>query len=116
MTHVVITTSDGRQTTVTGELASEIGGVAGAEIVVRGQRDGHRIAVSSYSVRAIDGVPAMDGELIAEGDRLYLATGGRRVELVNPPAALREHTGGRVWISGSPAQIVSFGVLSHHHH
>jgi hypothetical protein len=117
LTQVVVTTSGG-QTPVTGPLAAEIGQASGAEVWVQGRRDGSSIVASRYAVRAVDGIPAVDGVLSQEGDLLLLTTAdGRRIELRDAPAALRAHSGGRVWVSGPPpSRIVAFGVLSHHHH
>jgi hypothetical protein len=117
LTQVVVTTSGG-QTPLSGPLAAEIGQAAGADVWVQGRRDGSSIVAARYAVRSVDGVPAVDGVLSLEGDLLVLTTaGGRRVELREAPAALRAHSGGRVWISGPPpSRIVAFGVLSHHHH
>jgi hypothetical protein len=114
VTRVIVRPASGRPITVTGPLAREIGVASGADVWVRGPRaaDGS-IEATSYSVRSVDGVPAITGTLAAEGDRLVLVSDdGRRHPLARPPAPLRQQVGARVWITGDPAGAIgSFGIL-----
>jgi hypothetical protein len=114
ITEVVLRPPGGRQITLTGPLAKEIGVASGADVWVRGRRvDARTIEVSSYAVRSVDGVPAITGTLTADGDRLVLVSDdGRRHPIARPPAPLREHVGARVWITGDLAStITAYGVL-----
>jgi len=111
---VVVRPTSGGSVTIIGSGASALGRVSGAEVVARGvRRDAGTLELSSFSVRSVDGVPAVDGRLTQSGDRLVLvgADGARR-PIVNPPAALRAHVGARVWVSGAPDQEPqAFGVI-----
>ena len=63
------------------------------------------MTVTQFAVRTVDGIPALDGTLAAEGERLVLVTAdGQRHPIAHPPDALRAHVGGRVWVSGNLAQ------------
>jgi hypothetical protein len=111
---VVLRAAGGRDITLTGPLAREIGVASGADVWVRGRRVGDRtIEVTSYAVRTVDGVTAITGTLATDGDRLVLVTDdGRRHPIARPPTPLREHVGARVWISGDIAgRIEAYGVL-----
>jgi hypothetical protein len=114
ITQVVVRPAAGRPVTVTGPLAKEIGVASGADVWVRGRRaaDGS-LEATAYSVRSVDGVTAITGTLVADGDRLVLVTDeGRRHPLARPPAPLREQVGARIWITGDPATTISsYGIL-----
>jgi hypothetical protein len=61
----------------------------------------------------VDGVAALDGVLVVEGENVYLrlADGSRRA-LRSAPAALRAEAGARVWVTGGLDQpVAAFGVL-----
>jgi hypothetical protein len=73
---------------------------AGLEVVVRGARADGGLRVASFAVRSADGQPAVDGTVVRDGDGLALETAGGRVHLGNPPAALRDLVGARVWVAG----------------
>jgi hypothetical protein len=114
MTQVVLRPSGGRSITLTGALADEIGSASGADVWVRGRRVNERtFDVASYAVRSVDGVTAVTGTLVADGDRLVLVSDdGRRHVIARPPAPLREHVGQRVWVSGDlSTTITAYGVL-----
>jgi hypothetical protein len=120
-THVALLVDDGRSAfALLGERAL-LERVQGLEIVVRGAPEaggglpsGAAFRVESFVVRASDGVPAVDGTLVREGERYLLVTGdGRRLPLEHVPDALRGRVGARVWISGTPGRFPdSFGVIA----
>jgi hypothetical protein len=113
---VTLRTADGRRATVlTGPNARLVGRASGAEVWVSGRRgaDGS-LSVEAFAVRSVDGIPAHDGTLVqGDGDQLVLVTAdGARHVLVRPPAGLRQHVGGRVWVSGAlDKEPLSFGVI-----
>ena len=72
----------------------------GIEIVVRGRRDGKQFRVANFAVLRVDGAPVMDGVVLRDGARLALQGARGRVNLGNPPAALRAMVGARVWVGG----------------
>ncbi|HEY0931917.1 MAG TPA: hypothetical protein VGE27_18485, partial [Gemmatimonas sp.] len=85
--------------------------LVGKEVVVRGVKVTPRdIVVSDYIVRAVDGVPAFDGVLDAEGAlRLTDGSGVRRLTV---PAPLRAYVGARVWIAMRDGAAVNYGIVS----
>jgi hypothetical protein len=113
MTQVVVTPPGGGQVALNGMAAGELGALGGAEVMVRGVRTSPReLVVADYAVRAVDGVAATDGMLIATGDGLVLqARDGTRRTVRNAPAELRALVGTRVWIAGSLERPVSFGRI-----
>ena len=92
--------------------------VAGAEVRVagrqaRGTASAPALEVASFAVTAVDGQPAVDGRLEREGEQLVLVTAdGRRIRLVQPPAALEEWVGARVWVAGPlDREPQAFGLI-----
>jgi len=92
--------------------------VAGAEVSVVGRRtrgtaSASALEVASFAVTAVDGQPAVDGRLEREGGQLVLITAdGRRIRLVQPPAALQDLVGGRVWVAGPlDREPQAFGLI-----
>jgi hypothetical protein len=70
------------------------------------------MTVDTFSVRAADGVPAMDGMLQAQSDQLVLIlSDGSREPVANPPDALRELIGHRVWIAQKNGETRGFGAI-----
>jgi hypothetical protein len=69
--------------------------------------------VERFAVRALDGIPAVDGVLGVDDDVVYLTLpSGERVRIAHPPAVLRAHTGARVWLAGPlDGTITAFGVI-----
>jgi hypothetical protein len=99
---------------LTGRQAPAIARAAGADVWVEGTRDGLlRVQVNRFAVRAVHGQPAMDGVLVANGERLYLlAPDGARHEIGRAPSGLRQHLGQRVWVTtGRRSSPAAFGVL-----
>ncbi len=88
---------------------SRLGGV---EIDVHGTGDGNTVHVTSFTAVRAGGQPVVDGVLTADGNALVLQTRTGRVTLGNPPTALRQMIGARVWISGPlDAGPNSYGVI-----
>ena len=97
---VVHPTGGAAPVTLVGPDTATLRKAAGLEVVVRGARTGGELRVASFAVRSADGRPAVDGVLVRDGDALALDTAGGRVRLGNPPAALRDLVGARVWVAG----------------
>jgi hypothetical protein len=111
---VIVRPSGERAITLSGTDAMLVGRAAGAEVWVAGTRgDRNTLEVSQFAVRTVDGIPALDGMLVADGDRLVLVTpDGKRHVIAHVPDALRQHVGGRVWISGNLDQgPVAYGII-----
>jgi len=110
---VVIRTTGGQSITLLGPYAALAGRASGADVWVSGTRADRTITVTSFAVRMVDGIKAMDGELMAAGTQLMLMTpDGTHHTITNPPAALREQVGARVWVSGNLDQgPVAFGII-----
>ena len=111
--HVIVRQEGAPSINLEGPLAMLVGRASGADVWVSGSRNGRILNVSSFAVRTVDGIPATDGQLVADGDRLVIVTpDGKRQTIANAPPALRQHVGGRVWVSGNLAQgPVAFGVI-----
>lgn len=96
--------------------AAPISRVSGAEVLAFGSFDQptRRLRLERFVVVSVDGVPAVDGTLREEGDRLVLVTpDGRRFAIGSPPSALRSHVGARVWVSGRDlgGEPEAFGLI-----
>lgn len=112
VTSIVVKPAGGRSVTLLGSLAREIGQAAGAEVWVSGHRTAEGLHAMRYAVRSVDGQPAVDGTLAAEGDELFLVTASGRRRITRPPQALRGKIGARVWLVGSlDGGVTSYGVL-----
>jgi hypothetical protein len=111
---LVVVDAAGRHTPLEGDRAL-LEQLAGVEIAVEGEAvAGAPFRVARVAVRAVEGVPAVDGVLAREGGRdvLVLHDGTRRV-VARLPEPLRGRTGTRVWLAGPlDGHIDSFGVLS----
>lgn len=100
--------------TLTGDVVPEIARAGGADVWVEGTRESPaEMHVSQFLVRAVNGRPALDGVLVAEGDQLFvLSADGSRHMISHAPGALRQHLGDRVWIASAPNSIRAvYGVL-----
>ena len=103
----------GRALTLTGDTAA-LRRAAALVVEVRGvpSADGRELQVERFTVVAANGEPVLDGFLRRDGDGLALETATGRVRLGNPPAALRDQAGARVWIGGPAATGPNpYGVL-----
>lgn len=114
---VVLRTNNGATTvSLSGMVTRGLARLEGVDLLVRGVKVSPRdIVVSSYLVRAADGVPAFDGVLSgnAGGWYLTLTNGGARQRLATLPLGLQDQTGNRVWLAiktGSNT-VESFGVV-----
>ncbi len=101
---VVLRTNNGATTiTLSGMATTGLARLAGAELMVRGVKiTPHDVVVAAFVVRAMHGVPALDGRLeggAAEGWWLELSDGTGRKRLAALPAPLQELEGSRVWIA-----------------
>jgi hypothetical protein len=110
---VIIRPPGGRAITLIGPQAALVGRASGAEVWVSGTSELGALAVTAFSVRTVDGIAAVDGTLMTEGNGLVLQTpDGKRHPIANPPESLRQHIGGRVWISGNLNQgPVAYGII-----
>ena len=110
---VVIRPAGGRAVSLSGPQATLVGRVSGADVWVSGTSEAGALSVAEFAVRTVDGIVALDGTLMTEGNGLALQTpDGRRHPIANPPEALRQHIGGRVWISGNLNQgPVAYGII-----
>lgn len=108
----------GAMIALAGPLAPTLSKVNGADVWVSGVRQGTRaFNVDRFVVRAVGGVPAMDGTLVARDGGLAIMITGEHTEhpITNPPAALESRVGQRVWITGDPQKTVAaFGVIDEH--
>jgi hypothetical protein len=98
---VIVTPGGGEPAvTIVGPDTAALRKANGLDVVARGARSGGELRVASFSVRSADGQPAVDGVVVRDGDALALNTADGRVRLGNPPAALRDLVGARVWVAG----------------
>jgi hypothetical protein len=74
--------------------------LGGVEIAARGALDGSALRVSSFTALSVDRKPVVDGIVRVDGNAVALETSNGRVTLGNPPNALRQMNGARVWVSG----------------
>ena len=74
--------------------------LGGVEIEARGAMDGNTLRVSSFLALSVDGKPVVDGIVRVAGRGVALETSNGRVDLGNPPTALLQMNGARVWVSG----------------
>lgn len=106
----------GREIRLHGAQRSALERMVGIDVWVTGELDvgQQRLIVSGFEVRSVDGVPARDGVLAVEGGTLVLvAPDGFRLPIPNPPDALLEHVGGRVWVAGPPdREPIAFGLIT----
>jgi hypothetical protein len=86
--------------------------LGGVEVVVTGKRTADVLQVERFSAVRVAGSPVVDGVLKDDGGRLVLETHQGRLQLGNPPGALRAMLGARVWIGG-PLDVGPnvFGVI-----
>jgi hypothetical protein len=105
----------GAEVLLEGEPVRELRTLSGVEVRLSGHAGPgeRRFTVRSFSVRAVDGVPAVDGILVADGDALYLRLmGGELRRIAKAPAALRAQVGKRVWVAGAlEGEVAAFGVV-----
>jgi hypothetical protein len=74
--------------------------LGGVEVSVRGADAANGLRVDSFVAQRVSGRPVFDGYLRSEEGRLYLETPSGRMALGNPPRALNDLVGARIWIDG----------------
>lgn len=99
---------------LSGMAVSDLMRLDGLEAVVRGVRVGPRdLAVTSFSVRAVDGIPVADGVLTNDGGGWSLRTSeGERVALSSVPTPLQAFVGARVWVALQSGASPPYGVIT----
>lgn len=101
---------------LSGMVTSGLARLAGTEIVVRGVKVTPRDwVVTSYVVRAMNGIPAWDGvlEVANSSWTLRLTETGLSKRVANVPAALKASVGARIWVTmntGSSTPL-AYGVV-----
>lgn len=104
-----------REIQLSGQDRSALGRLSGVDVWVSGELDSARgrMEVHRFEVRSVDGIPAADGVLEMEDERAVLVRpDGQRLRINNPPNALLQHVGTRVWVSGNlDEEPVAFGVI-----
>ena len=116
---------NGAPLALTGAQQIELAAAEGLEVMVSGAKTTERamevspggavvFRVRRFAVRAAEGVEAHDGVLVKAGERVYLEIApGKRVPVVNLPAALNAKIGARVFLVGPLTRAPqAFGVLA----
>lgn len=113
----------GAEIMLMGDAVRDLRRLAGVEVQVEGRAEdppGGRTGVGAgsfvverFAVRAVDGIPAVDGILVAEDDVVLLRRpDGELRRISQPPAALRTRIGAWVWIAGPLDDgVAAFGVI-----
>jgi hypothetical protein len=113
----VIETADGRTVLVEGDLAAEIGMLAGVEIIVTGSwadgaRPGRTLVATSYELPSVEGEPAVVGTLGQDDDGFFVSTLAGDVRVSVLPEALSNRMGARVWIVlDDRLGVAQYGIL-----
>lgn len=106
----------GRPVAVAGPLAGLLRSLGGVDLVMRGSRatDGTSFEATSFTVRGVDGVAAVDGVIVRDGATVVLAlTDGGRVAVPHLPPSLRSRVGARVYLAGPlDAAPAAYGVIA----
>jgi hypothetical protein len=74
--------------------------MGGVEVLAIGRRNPNFFRVEHFTALNVAGSPVVDGILRNDGGRLALETTGGTILLGNPPNALRDMIGARIWIGG----------------
>lgn len=111
--------ANGGKTTITlsGMGTDGLRQVLGSDVVVRGMRVSPRdIVVSGFSVRAVNGVPTIDGRLVKSpnGWSIELSDRSGILKLPSVPEALQAFAGARVWVALEAKNSVPqlYGVIA----
>lgn len=111
----LLTTEVGKPVVLSGMATTDLARLEGLEVVVRGARIAQReLAVSSFVVRAANGVPVSDGVLINRDGvwSLQITEGGHLALGRTPTAEMREFAGERVWFARGESSPPTFGVIA----
>jgi hypothetical protein len=123
---LILITDEGYEIPLIGAAAARLARVDGAGVEVRGSWNADEsFTVSDFLVREVGGVPVIDGVLVSLDDFVddahtnaalvyaILLTRGGMVMLSDPPPALTEHLGARVWVADSGGRPpMEFGIIS----
>lgn len=108
--------SGGSNIALTGIAGDGLQNLDGAEVVVRGMRVSPRdIVVSSFSVRAMKGVPVLDGRLTRSGKgwSIVLSDRSGTRTLSSIPEMLQAAAGARVWIdAANSSRPQTYGIIA----
>ena len=98
---------------LTGERASRLRAVLGADVWIRGASESGAFRVDDLEVRRVNDQEVDDGIVIVTADRVEIRTrSGMQRSVPNAPPALRQLAGARVWISRPVAGVApSYGVI-----
>ncbi len=113
---VLSTTTSKAPVSLSGMVTSGLTRLAGAEIVVRGVKITPRDwVITTYVVRAMNGIAAFDGVLEESNGSwtLRLTDTGLSKRITSAPAALKASVGSRVWVTmnaGSSTPL-AYGVI-----
>lgn len=113
----VLERDDGEAVEITGDLAEEIGRLAGVDVMVtgsfeEGSRSEGRLVATSYEVVSVEGEQAIVGTLERDEDGFLLATQAREVRVVGVPENLADRLGTLMWVVlDENSGIARYGVL-----
>lgn len=113
----VLETGDGSTVVIEGELAVEIGRLAGLEIIATGSwtdgaRPGRTLVATSYELISVEGEPAVVGTLGRDDDGFFVSTLGGDIRISVLPEALSNRMGARVWIVLDDLKgVAQYGIL-----
>lgn len=113
----VLETADGRTVVVEGDLAAEIGMLAGVEIIATGSwaddaRSEPTLVATSYELTSVGGEPAVVGTLGRDENGFFVETLARNVRVSVVPEALSNRMGARVWIVlDARMGVAQYGIL-----
>ena len=114
----ILTTNGGKTViTLSGMGTDGLSQVLGSDVVVRGMRVSPRdIVVSGFIVRAVNGMPTVDGRLMRAGSDwvIELSDKSGLHKLSAVPGALQAFEGARVWVAeeGKNAVPQLYGVIA----
>jgi hypothetical protein len=111
---IILHTDGGSARRLIGPEVRRLHGVVGADVLVRATDDAvGGLLVASFTLLAMDGLPAIDGVLEAvDGGYAVCPVDGSPRMLMDPPPELIDHLGARVWVTGDVSkEIVAFGSL-----
>jgi hypothetical protein len=103
-----------RAVSLGGRAAEPLRSVSGADVWVRGRAVEWYFEVTEFAVRAVDGQQTWDGVLRRNGQTLALELSeGGTAELRDPPQALYQYVGSRIWITRPVAgRGAAYGVIA----